>query len=249
MYKKSKFNKRTYYSKTRIYLLIILLLITVISILILKADFFSVKSIVVFNNYHISDEEIIAYSEINNSQNIFKLKISEVAENIINHPFIKNAEIKRNYPNEIIIDIEERNKIAAISHMGIFFLVDNEGYILKITPQISDEILVEGFEINSFIEGDIINISDNDALNSSLELSSLIKEWNSDISPKIEYKNDTIELYINDNFKVKFGNGEDIHTKFNIFLNIYDDLKEKNIYNGIIDLSHSGYPIYRPFGE
>ncbi len=249
MYGKVRINRRVLYDKTKVYLLIFILLITIILVLILKTNFFSIQKIIIFNNTQVTDEEVISYSGIYKGQNIFKLKISDITRKINKHPFIKDVKIKRSYPNEILIDIEERKKLVTISHMGIFFQVDNEGYILKTDSQVNDEMLIEGFEIDSFIEGNKINIKDNLALERALRLSTLIREWDIDIAPKILYENNTISLYINDNFRVKFGDVEDIDKKFKNFLDIYDDLKGKNIYNGIIDLSHNGYPIYRPFGE
>jgi len=245
---KSKVNQKVKYDKVKIYLLLFCFFISLVGILVFNTDFFLIKEIIVLNNYTVPDKDIIGYSGINKEQNIFKLNISVTSEKIEKHPYIKSVNIERKLPSKIIIDIVERNKVAALYYMGIYIIIDDEGYILKTASQVKDEIVIEGFNIENFIEGSKIDILENKELETTLVLCELIRKDFKSIN-RIKYNNRIIEVYINDNYKVKFGIDGDIKSKYLNFIKIYNDLESKNIYNGIIDLSHNGYPIYRPFGE
>lgn len=246
--KNLRIDKRIKYGKLKIYFCILIFLAVLVFIIIFKTDFFLVKNIIVLDNYKISTEEVIAYSNIDSNDNIFKLKASDIEEKIEKNPYIKDVKLERDLPDKIIIDIEERKELASISNMDIYFVIDSEGYILKTVTTPPDTYIVKGFEFDSFVEGEKINVNNED-LNKALELCRLFQVSEIDLKPNIVYNDNNFEMLFKDNIKVKFGDGEEIEDKFNDFVAIFKDLQKKNIKSGLIDVSSKGYSIYRPFGE
>ncbi|MCG8539749.1 MAG: FtsQ-type POTRA domain-containing protein [Clostridia bacterium] len=247
--KKYGVDKRVRYGKLRIYLLIFFLLSTLIFIILFETNYFEIGNIIVDNNIELSKEEIISYSGINTGDNIFKIKLSEVRERIIDIPFVKDAVIKRKLPNKLLINIVERKKIAAISYMGLYFFVDNEGIILYTSHDIDETYVIEGFEFESFAEGEKIKVKNEEDLYKTLSICSFLENSNLEINPRLLCLDGNITLYLNDNLKVKFGKSGDLADKFTIFEAIYKDLISRNIDSGVVDISHDGYPTYSPFGE
>ena len=86
-------------------------------------------------------------------------------------------------------------------------------------------------------------------MENSLKLVNLLEQTTFEIKPKVFYTDGDIMLELNDKLKANFGNGEEIEKKFNRFMDIYKDLSSKGVYSGVIDVSHKGYPVYKPFGE
>lgn len=250
MYKsKHRVDKKVRYGKLRLYFLIFFLLSAIIFIILFKTNFFEINSIFVNNNDALSKEEVISYSGIQIGENIFKIKLSETRDKIIKSPLVKDVTIKRKLPNKLLIDVIERKKLAAVSYMGIYFIIDNEGVILYTSHDIDDICVVEGFEFESFLEGESIKVKNEEDLKEAIALCTLIENSDFGFKPKIVYNNENITLYINENFKVKFGNGENLSKRFTIFQAIYDDLVNKSVDTGTVDISHDGYPTYSPFGE
>jgi cell division protein FtsQ len=246
---KHRVDKKVRYGKLRLYLLIFLLLSAIIFIILFKTNYFGIKSIFVNNNEALSDEEIISYSGIQINENIFRIRLSEVKDKIIKSPFIKDVTIKRKLPNKLVIDVIERKKLAAVLYMGIYFIIDNEGVILYTSHDIDDIYVIEGFEFESFIEGESIKVRNEDRFKKAIELCRLLEKSDLSFKPKIIYNNENIILYINENFKIKFGRGENLSKRFAAFRAIYNDLISKNVNSGTVDISHDGYPTYSPFGE
>ncbi|RKD27673.1 cell division protein FtsQ [Caminicella sporogenes DSM 14501] len=250
MYKsKNQITKKVKYGKLKIYIIISILILALMFILVFKTNFFSIDEIIVKNNNEVSRDVIIAYSGIQLHNNIFKIKLSEITKKIEKNPYIKTAKVSRKLPNKIVIEVIERKRLAAIFYMGIYFIIDDEGYVLETKNKVKDVVVIEGFEINRFSEGEKIDLSGNEDLRKVLTLCSLIQKSNIDIKPKIYYNNGNINITIEDKLKVKFGNGENIDYKFKAFLSILKYLKSKDIYTGVIDISTNGYPVYRPFDE
>jgi len=246
---KNRVDKKVRYGKLRIYLLIFFLLSTLIFIILFKTNYFEISDVIVSNNLQLSKDEIVSYSGVHIGDNTFKIKMSEVREKILKTPFIKDVIIKRKLPDKLLIEVVERRKIAAISYMGLYFFVDNEGIILYTSHEIDNTYIIEGFEFESFIEGEKIKVKNDEDLKKVIALCSLLENSDLAIKPKIACNGGNIILYLNDNFKVNFGRGENISHKFTVFKAIYKDLTAKNVDSGVIDISHNGYPTYSPFGE
>ncbi|SKC78820.1 cell division protein FtsQ [Maledivibacter halophilus] len=250
MYKsKNRVDKKVRYGKIKIYFLIFFLLSTIIFIILFKTNFFEINGIFVNSNTVVSDDEIVSYSGIKTGDNIFKIKLSEAREKLIKNPLIKDVTIKRKLPNKLIINVIERKKLAAVSYMGIYFVIDEEGVILYTAQAVEDMYVIEGFEFESFLKGEKIKVKNEEDLRKIIELCSLLENSDLAIIPKISYENENIILYIDEDFKIKFGRGENLSKRFVIFKAIYYDLISKNIDSGSVDISHDGYPTYSPFGE
>jgi cell division protein FtsQ len=246
---KTKVDGKVKYGKLNIYICIFFLLLALIFIIIFKTNYFLINDIIVKNNYELTDEKVIGYSGIQVKENIFQLKLSRAEENLKKHPYIKEVTIRRKLPNKIIIEIEERKKLASILYMGIYFEIDEDGVVLETYSNPPDVYIIEGFEFESFIEGDKLKVKNTNDFKKALDICKFINRSSTDIRPSIFYNNGKFDLYFNNGIKVKLGKGDNLAKKIKILLNIIDDLKSKNINSGLIDLSHNGYPIFRPFGE
>lgn len=247
--RRHRVDKKVRYGKIRIYLLIFFLLSTLIFMILFKTSYFEISDIVVNNNIEVSKEEIVAYSGVNIGDNTFKLKISDIREKIIRTPFIKDVTIKRKLPSKLMIEVMERQKIAAIHYMGLYFFVDNEGVILYTSNEIDGTYVIEGFEFESFTEGEKIRVKSDEDLKKSIQICGMLEGSDLAIKPKITCIEGEFSLYLNESFRIKLGRGENIERRFAIFESIYKDLISKNVDTGVVDISHDGYPTYSPFGE
>ena len=125
--KKSKLN--TFLNKI---LLIILVLIVAI-ILVFVSGAFDISEISVEGNNHISNEQIISFSEIELNSNIFSVSKKDVYNKIKQNPYIEDVEIKKVFPNKIKIIVNERKVDYCVQIASGFAYIDKQGYILELS--------------------------------------------------------------------------------------------------------------------
>ncbi|MBM3240277.1 FtsQ-type POTRA domain-containing protein [Candidatus Poribacteria bacterium] len=133
---------------------------------ILQSDVFLLEKVVVKGNNRISTEEIITASGLQiGIDKIYSLSYDEIEKNFLQKfIYIKHADIKREAPGTLIIEIVERKPVAIIpfhtANENVYGLIDIEGFILEVvdaseTPAdmiILTDVLKEGEEEDIFIK-------------------------------------------------------------------------------------------------
>ncbi|GIW69997.1 MAG: hypothetical protein KatS3mg101_0744 [Patescibacteria group bacterium] len=129
---------------------------------------FSVKNVLVIGGGKFVNEE--DFTNISRQKfvgrSIFSINIQESAANLKNN-FLgaRNVEISKDYPDSIVVKIEERIPVALIrsSEGKFYYLIDKEGYVLG---EVSDEfmdlpkIIYDGdIRVGSFINDKIVPVS------------------------------------------------------------------------------------------
>ncbi len=182
-------------------------------------------------------------------KNIFLISMGEAMEELEGNPYIAQLEVKRAFPNKIQYRAIMREEKAAFLYNDMYLYLDSDGMLLRISSENDGVFVLEGFTVKSFIVGRPLELNTPEELGNALKLINLVAQTSFEQLPRVVYEKKQITLRLNDQLKGKFGNGEDIERKFNAFMDIYNDLKVKGITSGVVDVSHKGYPVYKPFGE
>src|SRR3954471_9776877 len=90
-----------------------------------------VKKVTVKGNELLSTNEVIKTSTISTKTNIWSVRKNIAAKNLEKMNVIKKAEVKIKWPNTVMIEIEERNKIAYIKSDKSYYPVMENGMVLK----------------------------------------------------------------------------------------------------------------------
>ncbi len=98
--------------------------------LMLVSGFFAVTSVRVENSQRLTQDEILALSDIEQGSNIFDLDLDMIGGKIEENPWIASAQVERGFPNEVTIRIQERQP-QAIVRLGYLYYVDINGEIFK----------------------------------------------------------------------------------------------------------------------
>ena len=91
---------------------------------------FEIKSITIGGNFKVSDADVLDASGLQAGQNIIAIDISEAAERIEAHPWVKSVDISRTLPDKVTIDISEESALTLVSLDGLY-VVNAEGKIFK----------------------------------------------------------------------------------------------------------------------
>lgn len=222
--------------------------IIVLYLVVFHTPLFIVDTLAYNQNMNITNKEIMTYGEIVDT-NIFFVNTDSVEKKLLSHPYIKSAVVKKKLPDTLEIDFEYRDEFVAVVYSGIYLTTDDQLNVLKAEESIGDIFLIEGFNVKSFNIGEQIKVKDFHVLQHSIELIHLLMKSHIEAKPILKYVDGSIELELNSDYRVKFGDGTNIERKFNNFVDIYDDLNSKQAMSGVIDVSNEGLPSYRPFGE
>ena len=113
-----------------------------------KKSIFQIKKIKITNNYLINKQEILKKVKKINNKNIFLIKKEEVEQPLSNINYIDKIEVKKKYPDTIIIKIYETKPIAIITIKNKKFIIDNKSNLISF----NDNKLTESLP-NVFGEG------------------------------------------------------------------------------------------------
>jgi cell division protein FtsQ len=98
---------------------------------LLDWGYFQVETIQVENNLRVSNDEIIELSNIQPGSGIFDLDLKRIGRKIEENPWIAKASVRRLFPREVVIRVEERSP-QAILNLDYLYYVDASGEIFKL---------------------------------------------------------------------------------------------------------------------
>ena len=130
LYKQRKKNR----FRTRFYVLMTVLILSVVWIIISNSALFTIDAIVVQGNSHYTAEEIINMGHASSGRNIiYKANIKETKEFLENNPYIKHAEVRRRLPSTLVIKVTERQERLAFKYDDDYLVMDDDGILLRKT--------------------------------------------------------------------------------------------------------------------
>lgn len=160
---------------------------------ILHTRLFGVKNIVIINNNHLTEEEIISMSGVNQGDNIYKRSAKEIKESLFENAYIEDATIKKKLPNTIEINIVERNINYMIQFSDTYVYLNNQGYMLEQTTEKANVPIIVGLSTdqNSVVIGGRLNTDDLSKMNKIIKICELAKVNElSELISKIDISNE-----------------------------------------------------------
>ena len=92
-----------------------------------------VEDIIVEGNYRTSYDDLVEAINLSENESILGVDIARLKLSIEQLTWVKSCVVKRSFfPNNIIVDIKEREVIAIWHHDGRFYPVDKEGHVIEV---------------------------------------------------------------------------------------------------------------------
>ena len=210
-------------------LFLIILLLAVISVLsvYLISSWSAVKEIEVNGNVNLEKEEILERSGIKEGNKMYLLQTNKAEENIKVLPIVEKINVEREWPNKVVIDVEEYEIVGFVeSHRNYYPVLENKRVLRGF------HMAPENAPIIHFFEGK--------------EFDGLVDSLN-DVNPEI--LRTISEIYYrphdesNTRIQVLMNNGQEIiadYTTFGEKINYFEGMSNAiGNKNGIIDLEVS----------
>ncbi len=98
--------------------------------LLTRGDFFPARRIEVAGAARLSVEEILERAGVRSGMNLLGLNLSAARRRLLAHPWVREAELRREIPSTLHIRVREHTAIARVA-LGRGFLLNTEGEIFK----------------------------------------------------------------------------------------------------------------------
>ncbi|MBQ8750793.1 MAG: FtsQ-type POTRA domain-containing protein [Alphaproteobacteria bacterium] len=92
-----------------------------------------VEDIIVEGNYRTSYDDLVEALNLSENESILGINIAQLKSRIEQLTWVKSCVVKRSFfPNNIIVEIKEREVIAIWHYEGRYYPVDNEGHVIEV---------------------------------------------------------------------------------------------------------------------
>ena len=208
-----------------------------------------VDTIKVGGNNALEKGEVLTIAGLNPGEHLWFADVGGAKARLLADPMIKEATVKRIYPDTISIVITERRAAAAIVSGGTVAVIDAEGCVMEISAQVPENMVeVYGVSSSGFTAGQ--NLSKDSLFNADALLEILTALTNYDILGIIDYIDMSQPLRIEMNtvygIHVNVGQAEGISEKLSALPLVISKVMSMGYEGGTIDLAVLGDPVYAP---
>jgi cell division protein FtsQ len=95
-----------------------------------QCSYFAARQINIEGTQRLTPEQIARQARVRMGDNILAVNLSAVRKRLLAHPWIADAEVRREIPSRLIIRIKEHNPLALVD-LGQRYLLNNQGRIFK----------------------------------------------------------------------------------------------------------------------
>lgn len=208
-----------------------------------------VDTIKVGGNNTLEKGEVLTIAGLNPGEHLWFADVGGAKARLLADPMIKDATVKRIYPDTISIVITERRPAAAVLSGGTVAIIDAEGCVIEISAQVPENMVeVYGVSSSGFTAGQ--DLSKDSSFNADALLEILTALSDQDILGIIDYIDMSqplrIEMSTVYGMHVNVGQAENISEKLSNLPAVISKVMEMGYQGGTVDLAVLGDPVYTP---
>lgn len=231
------------HKRRTLFYIILFVLISIAFIAVSVVVFLKIKNIEVEGTEKYTYEQIMELVPITEGENIYSFKKKEIEETLMRDlPYVGKAEIKRDLPTKIVINITEEEPVYAANVAGDIYILSADMKVLErlsegVTPDPSLATLTLS-NVKRCIVGSQLEFSDSRTLDSVLLLYQTFADNYIENKIKGVDIRSRFDMYINyDNrFEVYIGDIENVDMKIEFLMGILEKLEPDS--QGKIDISN-----------
>ena len=239
--------KRKHY-KTHFFLKVALLLIALgATAAFALSPVFTIRNVEVEGNKFYTDEQIINMSNVKTGGNLFlNAQKSEIRSSLKDNIYFKTVRVKRKIPATLVIDVEEREELAALKYGDKYVVIDQDAVVLRIARLDPEVTEITGLKIMKMEPGEEIQVEEKKIFKDALATLHTMKEGDL-FFKRMEIEDMTITAFIYDMLKVK-GSSEKLRASIEegTLQKVVNKLMKNDIKRGTIILGENGYISFSP---
>ncbi len=204
-----------------------------------RSDFFQITAVRIDGNRMTTKEQIAALSRVDIHSNLLAINVLQVQSLLESHPWIERAEVIRDWPNRLLINLKEKNPVALLNRESGLFYLDSRGQIIAaVSPSQELDFPVitglENFSLNMPRAGQIPEplLDVYDLLKVANRNNPILPEQN--ISEIHITENGELIIYLLDRpFPIYFGDDGKISTRYYRLVKVLKDLYKTGEFSAV----------------
>lgn len=144
------------------------------------APYFNLRNVEVVGNHKLSATEVVEVAEVESGVNLLTVELDSVVQRLKRHPWLRSATVYRRFPDQLIVEVEERAPRGVLAADKLYYLDENAEIFTRLFPGDSvDYPLFTGLKPSEIINN---GLAVQDTLRSALGLLDNLEKFGSDLS-------------------------------------------------------------------
>ena len=144
------------------------------------APYFNLRNVEVTGNHKLSVTEVIEAAEIESGVNLLTVELNSIVMRLKRHPWLRSAAVYRRFPDQLVIEVEERTPRGVMAADKLYYLDENAEIFTRLFPGDSiDYPLFTGLKPNE-ITGNALAVQD--TLRNALGLVDKLDKFSAELS-------------------------------------------------------------------
>lgn len=218
--------------EVRVLVIVVALLVAVVAgvWLVFFSSVLSVKGVDVEGTSLLTEQQVVAAADVPDGDPLARADISAIRDRVEDLPAVKSADVSREWPDRILIKVEERVAVAVVERGGTWRGIDATGFAFRRYRALPERL-------------PLIKIDDDTADEAVAEGARVVASLPRPIARKVQYVElhtiDQISLKLRDGRTVVWGSAEDSEDKSRVIALL---IKRKA---DVYDVSVPGQPTTR----
>lgn len=230
-----------------LYYILVLFLIAVTGVILSITVFFNTKTIEVSQIEGHTSEEIIAYSGVEIGDNLLRMNLSQIEENIMSHTTdLDRVSVERKFPDTLSIKLTAAEPAAAVVYEDSYYILSSGGRVMNMTTSLEgyenlflfSDVDLSGIQVGDFVTG-------NESYRTTQQVLEAVTQSGISSIHSLQLGDGAdIRLNCNDKVTIVLGNVLEIDYKLQIAKQILEQEVDPE-QEGILDVSRASEAYFR----
>lgn len=122
---------RIFFKRVVLAMSVVIFIVIVLFSIKLSNNIFPIKEIIITGNNNLEEDEIKDVIDTGNDKGMLRISLKDIDKKLKTLPWIKKVSLRKQFPDTLMVKIEETVPKAILNFKGGLFLLDGEGNILE----------------------------------------------------------------------------------------------------------------------
>lgn len=227
-------------SRAGIAVVIVVLLGVAAGTVALRSPLFEVRRVEVRGNGRLAPAEVRGLVEGARGRNLWLLPLDDLARSVTTHPWIARADVRRDLPSTLVVEIEERIPVAWVADPGGGAAVAADGVVVQRRPDGAGLVVIG--QVDRVEDPGSVTAAPRPSLRVVASLPPRIRREVAEVS----LHGEGVILSLRSGARVLYGRAESLWAKRATLAALLDWIDENEVPAGLVDLRAPATPAIRP---
>ena len=231
--------------------ILLAILILGAAVFILNHTLMKIRHVRIVGCRTLSVQEVAAQAGLNQDMGFFTVDRAKVRTQLERNPYLEYVDLKRRFPDTLVLYIRERAPCANVQGAGAMYLVDEYAYVLRSISNMdvrNSLPVVIGMQVSDAKVGRQLASNRSGKVQEYIEVMQELLQQNIVNEYDLINLTDSNHVYLRhlDGFMADLGSTKELMAKIGTLRAVVTELQRSGMKNGYIDVSIPGEAIYTP---